>query len=318
MRNALLLILLFVPAAQAADWTLRLEGNWVEAYGHDQHALTIHDRDTSATPITDNKRAIEVEVPGAVHPGFALRRMTGATGFGLDVFWYGVTADAIRPTASGTATNEIVFEASDQSYSSSAPTDVLYYRLREDNRLEVWTADFVYLRSLSPALELQLGVRFGDFDNDYRAVLGVEGSEGTFLDTSSNYPRMMGPIVGFSGRFTEGRHRFEGYLGQSLILGRASLKYQSRHFTGTPSAPTVDDLEFLQARRQAAIPITELRLRYAFDLTAHWSVGTGASTSAWWDVPVPPGVIPGTDADGQLLENTLVFYSVLANVEWRF
>jgi hypothetical protein len=161
-------------------------------------------------------------------------------------------------------------------------------------------------------------VRFGDFDNDYRSVLGVETVEGTFLDTASNYPRMMGPLVGINGRLVRGRHSVEAYAGQSLIVGRAALGYTSRHFTGTPAAPAFDETRNLEDKVQTAIPITELRLRYSFALTERWSLGAGAGTSAWWDVPVPPGVEPDPNAAQTLHENTLVLYNVVASVEWRF
>lgn len=312
------LLLLASPAVPAADWTLRVEGNWADAHGHDQHALTVRDRDTGAAPATELITGVNVSLPRALNYGFSLKRLDGGMGWGFDVFWYGVTADGIRRSAAGSATREIVFEASDQRYASTDAGTVLYYSLREDNRLEAWTADLYCQRPLGPGVELQAGVRFGDFDNDYLSVLGVEGVEGTFLDTSSNYPRMMGPLVGISGGFRSGRNRIEAYVGQSLIAGRASLRYESRHFTGTPSAPAVDDRRFSHDFVSAAIPITELRLRYAYELTDRLSLGTGASTSAWWDVPVPPGVVPGADAATRRHENTVVFYSVLANAEWRF
>ena len=48
-------------------------------------------------------------------------------------------------------------------------------------------------------LGLQLGLRFADFDNDYRAMVGVVNSNGLRIDASSNYGRMMGPLVGVVG-----------------------------------------------------------------------------------------------------------------------
>ena len=319
------LLLLVTGGAPAADWTLRLEPNFVDAYGNDQHVLTIHQRDSGATPTTDRKTAVDLELARALNYGLGLRRMEGLSGWGMDIFWYGVTNESISRQGAGGGTVEVAFDASDQSYSSTDPGTVLYYITREDNRLEVWTADFYYIRNLSAgagtALELQLGWRFGDFDNDYRAGVGIEGVEGHFIDGSSNYPRMMGPLVGFNGRFEHGRSRIEGYIGQSLIVGRAELQSSQRHFTGAFSEqpePVFDDEASFHDWLQVAVPITELRLRYSFQLTESLSLGTGASTSAWWDVSVPPSAIPGPNAGATLHENTVVFYSILASVEWKF
>ncbi|MGH8442164.1 MAG: hypothetical protein ACRETF_04585 [Nevskiaceae bacterium] len=311
-------LLLAPPVASAADWTLRVDAPWMNVGGHDQHALTVRNRDTSGTPAIDRSVAFDATVPSGLNFGLAVKRMDGGSGWGFDFIYFGATADKIRQTAAGSATNEVTFTASDQSYSSTAPGTVLYYDLREDNRLEVWTADAYYQRALAAGLELQLGVRFGDFDNDYRAVIGIENVEGTFFDNESNYPRMMGPLVGLGGTLGEGRSRIEGYLGQSLITGRASLRYSSQHFTGTPAAPTVDDRRFFSDYVQVAIPITELRLRYHYRLTERLTLSTGVSSQAWWDVPVPPGVTPDPNAGQTLQENTVVFYSVLASAEWRF
>lgn len=313
-----LVLLMAPPQAPAADWVLRLDAPWVDVGGHDPHALTIRNRDTSATPAVEVGAGIDVEWPTALNYGFSVKRLDGQSGWGFDFFYYGVTADGIRRTAAGTPTNEVTFTASDQSYSSTDAATVLFYELREDNRLEAWTADAYYQHALGAGLELQLGLRFGDFDNDYLATVGVEGVEGTFLETSSNYPRMMGPLVGIGGGIGEGRGRIEAYLGQSLIVGRASLKYASEHFTGTPTAPTVDDTRAFNDFVDAAIPITELRLRYTYRLTSSLSLATGLSSSAWWDVPVPPGVVPDPNAAQALQENTVVFYSVLASAQWRF
>jgi len=312
------LSLLIAPAAPAADWNLRVEGSQGGAYGNDRHALTIHDRDTAGAPVTDRSAGIDVDLTASTNVGFGVQRVDDGSGWGFDLFYFGITADGINRTASGSATNEIVFDASAESYSSTSAATVLYYQLREDNRLEMWTAELYYLRRLTPGVELQTGLQFADFDNDYRSTVGIQGVEGTFLDASSNYPRMMGPLVALNSSFREQRHRVEAYLGQGVVMGRASIKYSARHFTGTPSAPTVDDERSFSDFVQAVIPISQLRLRYSFQLTERLSLGTGVSTSVWWDVPVPPGVEPGSDADTQLHENTVVLYGVLANVEWRF
>jgi len=318
IAGAAFLLLPFAQPLQGADWILRAEPRYVEVYGHDQHALTLRSRDTSAVPAVESASGIDVENPPSPNLAVSIQRMEEGSGWGFDLFYFGVTADGINRTDAGSATVEVVYEASDQVYSSTAPTDVVYYTLRGDNRLEMWTGDLYYLRTLSPGLDLQLGIRFGDFDNDYHAVIGVQGSQGTFLDAVSNYPRMMGPLVGLSGTLAQGRHRIEGYLGQSVIVGRASLNYTALHFTGTPSSPTIDDQRRFSDFVQVAIPISELRLRYSFQLTGHLGLGIGLGTSAWWDVPTPPGVAPDPNAGQTLHEDTVVLYSLLTHVEWRF
>jgi len=320
------LLLLATPLAHAADWTLRLEPAWVDVYGNDRHVLTIHQADTASTPTTERMTAIDLELARTLQLGLGLRRMEALSGWGMDIWWYGATVEGIGLTGAGGATTPLTYEADAQTYTSNDPATVLYYILREDNRLEVWTADFYYIRTLASSadasVEIQAGLRFGDFDNDYRSGVGIQGVEGTFLDASSNYPRMMGPLVGVDARFRNGRNLIEAYIGQSLIVGRAELQSQNRHFNGPFTEvpePTFDAETHFHDWLQVAVPITELRLRYTFELTDRWAVGAGASTSAWWDVSVPPISVPGQgNAGAALQENTVVFYSILAHVEWRF
>ena len=320
------LVLLAPPLVHAADWTLRLEPTWVDPYGNDRHVLTIHESNTGTTPTTERMTAIDLELERTLQMALGLRRMGGSSGWGMDIWWYGATVQGIGLNGAGDATTPLTYEADTQTYTSNAPATVLYYILREDNRLEVWTADFFYIRTLGSSadasVEIQAGVRFGDFDNDYRSALGIQGVEGTFLDASSNYPRMMGPLVGLNVRFRHDRSRIEAYIGQSLIVGRAELQSQNRHFNGPFSEvpePTFDAETHFHDWLQVAVPITELRLRYTFELTDRWAVGAGASTSAWLDVSVPPtSVPPQGNAGAALQENTVVFYNILAHVEWRF
>jgi hypothetical protein len=70
--------------------------------------------------------------------------------------------------------------------------------------------------------------------------------------------------------------------------------------------------------RDIAIPITEFRIKWTCELSRIIGVGLGADTSVWWEVPVPPGVMPLDGGIGILHENTIVFFGVLGAVEVNF
>ncbi len=331
---AAVLALLLAPGtagpAQAEEeggWSVELGAVYVEAYGHDQHVLTIHELDLDASPPVDDKTAVSLDTDDtfAYRGEFQYARKTW--GLGVDFFWFVTTQNVAprRAAAGGPAgpIDQVVFEVADRRFTSSRPGEVLFYDLLEDTDLEAWTLDLYGTRVLAEgpesAIRLQLGLRLGDFDNDYRAVVGVEGVGGVRLDASSNYDRMMGPLAGLYGEFHRGRNALEGYFGQSLLLGKVEkLTSMSREFTGPFSeSPAFVASERFRTDQDVAIPITELRLDWRYRITEHLAAGLGAHASAWWDVPVPPGVVPAAGGDQALHENTVVFFGVLAAVKWR-
>lgn len=192
----------------------------------------------------------------------------------------------------------------------------------EDTDLEMWTLDLYALRTLSESaggsLSLQLGVRFGDFDNDYHAVAGLQGIEGRRVDASSNYGRMTGPLIGLSGSIPMGRSSLYGYIGQSVIFGSAELSGTVGDFQGPFSEnPAFVSQATFHADDDVAIPITEVRLTWVYNLSGVFSLGAGVHTSTWWDVPVPPGVVPLENGDAVLDENTLVLFGAMGIVKIR-
>ena len=67
-----------------------------------------------------------------------------------------------------------------------------------------------------------------------------------------------------------------------------------------------------------AIPITELRLGWRYQVTEMLGLGLGASTATWRDVPVPPGHAPIAGGDELLEEDTIVLFGLELAIELRF
>ena len=316
---ALLTILLAVAGgapAVAGDWSFDLQGIFMDAYGHDQHVLTVRELDPGSAPPLESATAVKLDTQSGLAYRGELQYRDGPWGFGLDFFWFSTSQDVPdRTTAAAGPLSPVAFEIADQAFGSTGPGQVLFYDLLEDTDLAVWTVDLYALRTLaeSPAsaLRLQLGLRIADFDNDYRAVVGLVDVRGTRLDASSNYGMMLGPIVGLAGEIDVGKSTFEAYLGQSVLLGSAELSSMSRQFFGPfGETPAFFAQELFRADEDVAIPVSEVRLAWRYQATRHLSFGVGADASAWLDVPVPPGVIPGFRGDRVLHENTIVFYGL--------
>lgn len=328
LAAALAMALLATGPARAGEgeWTLQFEPMVMTAYGHDQHVLTIHEFDLFSTVQTDDKTAVNLETDSGPAYRGEFRYTRGQWGLGLDFFWFSTTQDAADRTAAANfqgPIHQIDFEIADRSFSSFDPRQVLFYSVLEDTDLAAWTLDLYGLRTLAEkpesAIHLLFGIRFGDFDNDYRAVVGVQDVRGARLDASSNYGLMMGPMVALAGDVTRGRNTLTAHLGQSVLIGSAELTRMTREFTGPfGEDPFFVIRETFRKDQDVAIPITEFRLKWSYRLTDRLAFGAGAHTSAWWDVSVPPGIIPIIDGDEVLHENTIVFFGLLAALELSF
>lgn len=325
-------VVLGAGPVRAGEWTFRLEPIFMDASGHDQHVLDIHEIRTGVVPVADTTTAVRLDTDS----GYAFRgevRYTtdGDWTWGVDVTVFYTDQVAPDRSAAGAGPDDrVVFAVADRSFVSADPEDVLLYTVLEDTSLQTWTADLYALRALSSTdtggLDLQLGVRTADFDNDYRAVVGVEQVGGRRLDASSNYDRMMGPLVGLVGRIEWGRSVFEGTITQSLLLGSVELASTAREFSGPIDAafpveaelPSTTAFDSFRATEDVAIPVTDLGISWTFRVARWLAVGAGATSSTWWDVPVPPGVVPGEGGLQSLHENTIVFYGMSLIAELRF
>lgn len=329
MRNHARLVLAITVALAIAgtshagegEWSFKLDGIYMNAYGHDQHVLTIHEIDSDS--MTEDKTAINLEVDADFAYRGEAQYRRGKWGAGIELLWFMTSHTRQSHTAAADGTvDEVIFELAGREIVSTASDEILYYNVLEDTDLATWSVDIYGIRKLAGdaggGLELQFGVRQTDFDNDYRAVAGIQGDSGVRMDASSNYGAMYGPRLGLAGHIRRGRNNIEGYVGQAVLLGSAELSSMSRAFTGTPDAPVYTDQWTLHSDRDVAIPVTEFRLKWTYSITENIAAGVGANSSAWWDVPVPPGVVPGSDGHDALHENTIVFFGMLGAVEFRF
>ncbi len=323
-----LVVLLVLGGAESAraddgEWTLLLEPMYMDAYGHDQHILTIHQIDLDSTPTVDTKTPVALDTDGGLGFRFELQYARSDWGAGLDFFWFDTSQGRPSHTAAGAGPNdEVAFETAGRSFASNDPSQVLVFNVLEDTDLNAWAVDLYGLKTLAsmPAgsLQLQFGVRNADFDNDYHSVVGVQDIEGSLFDASSNYGRMIGPLVGLVAEANFGKHSVRGYIGQSVVFGTASLVNSTRDFVGPVSgAPTVVAEESFGKDEDVAIPITEFRVNWLYPISRRVSLGLSANTSVWWDVRVPPGVIPSADGSEVFLENTIVYFGLAVAVKFR-
>ena len=321
---AVLLASLSAPSVAAEGrWSLRLEPIYMQVSGHDRPVVDI--RQAGSGSGVGDKVTLTTDSGMAYRTQIQYRRTKW--GFGVDFLWFKTTQSADEPRLSATgppgAAPAISLAVPDRVFTSTGPDEVLFYNVLEDTALATWSWDTYAIRTLSAredrTIDLQFGLRICDFDNDYRAAVGVEDVRGSRLDSSSNYPALPGPIVALAVEFRRGSHTFEGYLGQAVVFGDVELDARTRDYLGSfsenPDPPFIDD-DRLQTTESETVPITDLRLKWRYRLTRRLSLGAGINSSTWWGLSVPPGVEPGgPGASRQFHESDLTFWGVTALIQ---
>lgn len=320
---AILLLLACAGPGEAAEWSVEVEPLFLDFSGHDPHVLTVHRMSDDGGQELDRKTGVLLETDSG--PGYRVRFLSGGErwGWGVDFLWFSSTQETADRTASATGGEVVSFEIADRTFFSAGPGQELFYRRLEDTDVALWTADVYAARTLAEGdrgeLRLLLGLRNGDFDNDYRAAAGVAGVGGTRIDASSNYDRMLGPLVGLRGGFRVGESTFEASLAQSVILGSVELRSRYRDFAGPfGETPAFFADESFRTEQDVAIPITELDIRWRHEVSRRLAVGLGAHTAIWADVPTPPGVAPLENGTDTLHENTIVLTGLSGAVRVSF
>ena len=290
IRMTILLTLVAASAvgftwAEEDRWKFRFQPVYMTAFGHDQHVLNIYENDLDGSPVS-TRTGVNLSTDTGLAYRLEAQYAWNRWDLGFDFLWF-VTSQsgAGRSAAPGGDVDEVVFEIAGRSYASGDPSDVLYFSLLEDNDLAMWTFDLygsrILMETPESELRLRLGLRIGDFDNDYRSAAGIEGVAGTRLDRSSNYAALIGPAVGLTGVLHRGNHSFHGSFGQSVLIGTADLFGTVQDFTGPFSeTPAVFNLERIYRAQDVAIPVTEIRLGYRYRLSEHFAVNAGINSSA--------------------------------------
>lgn len=307
-------------SARAEDdrWSFRVGLSYVDAGGHDPHVLSV---DGPAS----GSGAHSLETESDIGRYLGVRHRSGEKwSWGADFSWFTGAQDLPARTAAADANGApIVFEITDREFISSGPAQVVFFRRLGDTDMNAWTLDVYASRRLwrgpRGGLQLLLGVRNADFDNDNHFVAGIEGAGGARIDASSNYDRMIGPLAGLELDREWGRSHFTLTFTQSVVQGDAELSVGQSDFIGPfvdGSEEIVNQRDFRQSE-SVTIPITDLSVRWSYPASRRVTYGLGLGVSRWNDVAVPPGVRPTGSLD-TLYESTITFYGLVAAVELGF
>lgn len=317
-------------AAPIMGWTAQIDPMYMAVFGMDEQIATISRRPPTpaGAPDTFIQEGVDLEMDGDFAIRGEVQYMASRWGVGASGFWFNPEGDVDRvEDLNGFSGVSIFSNNIGGSAFTGGPNRVTY---SADNDLEVWTADFYGIRTLAETpdshVHMLAGLKIGGIEDDFseRAQIGnVAG--GVFTPTairtsraSSDSGVLIGPLVGVAGDASYDRHRVKGLLQQSMLFGEADADRRTEHDNnGNGVLNAGDVVSTTTSSHDVGVPITEVGVKYLYDVTENIALGLGGFASVWWDAPTAPGVddsLHSTD----LNEQTLVFLGGMGTVEARF
>lgn len=182
-----------------------------------------------------------------------------------------------------------------------------------ENEFDLWTTDLFVTRNIVAGergfLDMNIGAKLArpNHEKSYRLKNFarnepngnfVEGSLNMNSDHEAHYSLLAGPSIGLQGRFDiHKRVRFEGFINQSVLLGKVHQRGRWDRFWRelvVDGGDVLIDETFASVSspfdksKSVAIPVTEIKAKLLFDITDNVAFDVGGFFSQWWDMPTAP------------------------------
>ncbi len=192
-----------------------------------------------------------------------------------------------------------------------------------DALTRAWSSDLTagrtLLRDARGRLQVVAGLKLGGYEDGAGAApLTAHGFESNLANTAvlptTGSGTLVGPTLGIAGDRQMDRHRFSGVFQQSMLYGQAELTRSLG-----PAAAGAEELrsgvESHIERRDVNVSVSELGVKYLYELSEGVAFGMGAMASVWWDTPGNR-----VDGNGQITagDDTLIYLGGMGTLEMQF
>ena len=304
-------------AGQEGAWRFQIEAINMGVFGNDVHEATVLTADFNALPAVEDAEGVDVELEDETALRVEIEYMRNQWGWGFDAWWFDTSGAVGRSGLTSPSfpfvTTSVLSEVPGLT-DLAPPAGLGELNFNAENQLEVWTADLYAIRTLAekPASEINMtwGLKFGVLENSRAEVL-----ENTFFPTevvhgsATESSTLVGPMVALQGRARFGRQRVEGFVSQSVLIGDVDFDALLTFMAGD----LVTERVTFTKSETVAIPVTETKFKWLYDVNDRVAVGLGVFASVWWDAPVAPLLA----FPPRLEENTIVFAGSMVGLQWR-
>jgi len=326
-------------------WNLQLEPMYMGVAGTDNHQANITTTTTTYSPSrssssTSTTTSQNFDLGGNGTFRGQLEYMPEDWGIGVSGWWFDASDSSNLnlnssppPSYNSPVTTSTTIYYSSNNFSFYLPPSSFDGRVlltSANSSLGVWNVDAYGIKTLGEfqngRINMTFGAKFGSIVNKkYEAFnqgpatnsFGYFSSEIGSATNSADASFLVGPSIGVQGLGKYGKHRLEGFLSQSVLIGNvdyetiASRRY-SYSYPSYPYPLTYSSNTNLSDSETLAIPVTEMKIKYLYDVTENLSLGLGFFGSAWIDTPTTPALYN----DRQY--KTLFFYGGLGSINLRY
>jgi hypothetical protein len=324
-------------------WNLQLEPMYMGVAGTNKHQSTTVTTTTTNTPspppygsYTSNTTSSSTSTSQNIDMGGngtlrgQLEYMPKDWGVGVSGWWFDTSGSTSQNINSPATTNTSVSYFSN-NFSISAPPSGSESVLTTsaNSSLSVWNVDAYGIKTLGEfqngRINMTLGAKFGSIDSKVSEAInqspttitttnGYSYSQNGAATISANASFLVGPSIGVQSFGKYGRNRIEGFLSQSVLIGNVDRQGSRQNTYSYPSSYSAftyssnQNANFSNSET-AVIPVTEMKIKYLYDVTENLSLGLGFFGSAWVNTP----------AITTMQQNkTLFFYGGLASINLRY
>ncbi len=331
-------------------WNLQLEPMYMEVGGANTHQANITTTTynfNSYSPLTSSvTQSTNFNLGGNGTFRGQFEYMPEDWGIGISGWWFDTSGSLSQnypspaiPASNSYTVSSIAYTSNTLSPYIPSSNSGSVLKTSANSTLSVWSLDAYGMTSLgnfeSSRINMTFGVKFGGLTNSssetYNATPATNVSYGYYTDTTSssgigttsaNANFLVGPAIGFQGMGKFGNHRLEGFLNQSVLIGNVSRKSASLYQVSDQYSSNYAYYSYsyqysypysaqFSNSETKAIPVTEMKIKYMYDVTENLSLGLGVFASVWVDAPT----YSATQSNDT---KTLVFYGGLASVGLKY
>jgi hypothetical protein len=160
----------------------------------------------------------------------------------------------------------------------------------------LWSQDVYAQRTLVHGSDAQLhviaGVKVGGVEQSALVPMTGDRSGATLTHTAqlpagASIGTLVGPMLGIAGDGQLQHHRLRGVFQQSKLYGSAELTRSPHGGEGVDGLRS--GVESYVERRDLNVSVSELGLKYQYEVNDRVALGMGAMASVWWDLPDAAG-----------------------------
>ncbi len=194
------------------------------------------------------------------------------------------------------------------------------------NKLKVWTSDIYGIKTImddqDKTFNLTFGLKFAKLQNqrvDHMSYDDANYNTYTYdWNNQSDSDMLIGPMMGIQGHFDWEKQRVVGTVSQSFVFGDVSYDSMTSREYVYGSGSGYSYLYATAHKTAEVIPVTEVKLKWMYDLTPNISLGLGAFASMWVNAPMAQEGGNNYYYGSTESKKTVIFAGSMGSFEYRF